>query len=318
MSKDIIYFDLAFGDSYGDKEGPERNYTDIYSCTLRSIDVDPVVIADYRKCPQPGQPHRKDRAARVVSRNFQRVDDTVDFDVTINYSTNIQQPSKEPNPLNRRAVIDMTSSPEMVPTFFDGEDNPRLNTAGDLIVGYRRVPFLDISVQKNVADYPEWMWDYDGTVNRFPVTIRKRTFPSRTLRMEGIESPDLDYENGVWFYRLNFRIRHDPRTFDDIRYSMGFNEIAKVDTGKRDFPPGLDPATVTIESSKKYAIYKNVKRRITIGTPAEYPTDPEFLDKDGARIELQPDRKGRFDLSRLHVLRFKDDIQTDFSKLPFK
>lgn len=314
MSNFILSFDLAFEDRYGDKEGPERNYTDIYTCSLLTVHVDPVVIRDYHKCPQPGDRHKRDKAARVVGRDFQRVDDTADFTVTIQYSTNIQQPGKEPDPLDRPARVDISSSPEMVPTFFDGDGKPRLNTAGDLMVGYRSVPFLDITVQKNVAEYPDWMWDYVGTTNKFPVTLKKKTFDSRTLRIENIDAPDLEYENGRWFHALTFQIRHDPRTFDDIRYSMGFNEIAKVDTGLKVIPKGANPGDVTVENTK---VYRQVKRRITIGSPAEYPTEPEFLDEDGARIELKPDRKGRFDLSRLHILRFRDDVQTDFSKLPF-
>lgn len=315
MAQLIQSFDLAFEDRYDDKEGPERNYTEIYACSLASVDVDPIVIRNYSKCPQLGDTHKKDKAAHVVSRGFQRVDDTADFDVTITYSTDIKNPKEDPNPLKRPAKIDITSSPEMVPTYFDGEGKPRLNTAGDLIIGYRRVPFLDITVQKNVTAYPGWLWDYDGTTNKNAITIRKRRFPKRTLRVEGIGAPDLEYENGYWYYPLTFRIRHDPRTFDDIRFSMGFNEIVKVDTGKKFIPPGTDPGDITIENSK---VYQKLKRRIVIGTPAEYPTEPEFLDEFGARIELKPDRKGKFDLSRLHLLRFEDDIQTDFSKLPFK
>ncbi|WP_417396896.1 hypothetical protein [Gimesia chilikensis] len=315
MANPIVRFDLMFEDRYEDKVGPERNFTDIYSCTLASVDVDPILIRTHSKCPQLGDKHKRDLAARVVHRQFQRVDDTVDFNVTINYSTDIEQPDKEPNPLHRPAQIDISSSPEMVPTFFDGKGKPRLNTAGDLIVGYRRVPFLDITVQKNVADYPEWLWDFDGTVNRDPITLRKKEFDSRTLRIEGIDIPDKQFENGKWFYPLTFRIRHDPRTFDDIRYSMGLNELVRVDTGLKSIPNGINPGDVTIENSK---VYRQVKRRITIGTPAEYPTEPEFLDKEGARIELIPDRKGRFDLDRLHLLKFSDDIQTDYSILPFK
>lgn len=320
MSQFILSFDLAFEDRYDDKEGPERNYTEIYCCRLATVEVDPIVIREYRKCPQLGDKHYRDKAAHVVSRQFQRVDDTADFNVTIQYSTNIQEPEREPDPLKRPARIDISSSPEMVPTFLDGDGKPRLNTAGDLVIGYRRVPFLEITIQKNVPDYPDWMWHYDGTVNKYPVTLQKKqgkpkVFHPRTLRIEGIDAPDLEYENGKWFYPLTFRLRHDPSTFDEYIYSAGFNELAKVDTGLKSIPKGVAPGDVTIENSK---VYKQVKRRITIGTPAEYPTEPEFLDRDGKRIELKPDRKGRFDLSQLHLLQFKDDYQTDFSLLPFK
>lgn len=315
MANSVTSWELAFEDSYEFKEGPSRNYTEVYACSLASVAVDSTVIRSYPKCPDLGDKHKRDTAALCNHVTVQRVGDTADFDVTVKYSTNIQHKDREPNPLNRAAVIDIISSPEQVPTFFDGEGNPRLNTAGDLIVGYRRIPFLDITVKKNVAQYPDWMWDYDGTVNKYPITIRDREFDKRTLRIEGIGSPDLDYENGYEFYALTFRIRYDPRTHDDIRYSMGFNEIATIDTGQTYIPPGIDPADVTISNSK---VYEKVKRRITTGNPAEYVTDKAFLDKDGALIELKTDRKGRFDVSRLHLLRFTDDIQTDFSELPFK
>ncbi len=315
MANSVISWELAFEDSYEIKEGPAIVHTEVYSCILASVAIDSTVIRSFSKCPDLGDSHKRDTAARCISVNVVRVDDTAEFTVTVKYSTNIQHKEREPNPINRPAVIDIVSSPEQVPTFFDGEGNPRLNTAGDLVVGYRRIPFLDITVKKNVAQYPDWMWDYDGTVNKFPITIRDKEFEKRTLRIEGIDAPDLVYENGYEFYALTFRIRFDPRTHDDIRYSMGFNEIAVVDTGKTYIPPGIDPGDVTVSNSKVTA---KIKRRITTGDPAEYITEEAFLDKAGALIELKEDRKGKFDVARLHLLRFTDDIQTDFTELPFK
>ncbi|QDT94261.1 hypothetical protein [Gimesia algae] len=313
MANSVISWELAFEDSYEIKEGPARAYTEVYSCSLASVATDSTVIRSYSKCPDLGDKHKRDTAARCISVTVARVDDTADFIVTVKYSTNIQHKDREENPLNRPAVIDIVSSPEQVPTFFDGEGKPRLNTAGDLIVGYRRIPFLDITVKKNVPKYPDWMWDYDGTVNKHPITIRDKYFEKRTLRIEGIDAPDLVYENGYEFYALTFRIRFDPRTHDDIRYSQGFNEVVEVVSTY--IPPGIDPGDVTISNSK---VTTKIKRRITTGDPAEYITEEAFLDKNGTLIEIKQDRKGKFDTSRLHLLRFTDDVQTDFTDLPFK
>lgn len=327
MSQYVKQWDLAFDDSAEMKAGPERNYTQVYDAILDSVFRDPWYILTYPKCPKLGTPHQHDDAAFVISVVPERVGDTAQWKVTVKYSTLIDDPDNDPNPLERPAKIDIQSTIESVTTLFDARGNLLLNTAGDLVPGQRSLTFLTVTVKKNLPKYPDWMWDYSSTVNTNTITIRKHKFPSRTLRLEEISSPDQTFENGVWYYPFSYTMKSDPRTFDEIRINQGLHELVKAgggaasdgNGGGRTFSNGTTDATgESIVLDNPAEVYEGtvqqdyyVKRRITIGTPPEYPSEPQFLDVNGKHIPVPK-------LKDIVVLRRRTEIEKDFSKLILK
>lgn len=328
MAQIVEQWDLAFDDSAETKAGPERNYTQVFDVILDNVYRDAWYILTYSKCPKLGTHHWLDGAAFVVSIVTERVNDTAQWKVTVKWSTQIEDPANEPNPLNRPIVIDIDSTIESVPTYFDAKNNLLLNTAGDMVPGQRSLPFLSVTVKKNLPKYPDWMWDYNGTVNKNGVTIRKRKFPPRTLRVEGIGAPDKVFENGVWYYPFSYAMKSDPRTFDELRINQGFHELVKAgpdgnlppsgqspDGNRNPFGGGNASTSVVDDSAKKYDDQVQhdyyVKRRITVGSPPEYPTEPQFLDIKGRFIPVPR-------LQDVVVLRRRIEIEEDFSKLILK
>lgn len=328
MGKIVRQWDLAFDDSAEMKAGPERNYTQVYDVILDSVSRDPWYILTYSKCPKLGTHHWLDGAAYVVSVLADREKDTPQWKVTIKWSTQIDDPKNDPNPLKRPIKIDIDSTIESVPTYFDNKDNLLLNTAGDMIPGQRSLPFMTIDVSKNLSKYPDWMWNYNGAVNKNAITIRKRKFAPRTLRVEGISSPDKVFENGVWYYPFSYQMKSDPRTFDELRINRGLHELVKVGPNGKLPPNGQSTERTPFggKSSKTKPIVVDnpakeydvkiqndsyVKRRITIGTPAEYPTEPQFLDRSGKFIPVPR-------LKDIVVLRRRIETEENFKKLILK
>ncbi|QDV53695.1 hypothetical protein [Gimesia fumaroli] len=296
MGKFVKQWDLAFDDSAEVRVGPERNYTHVYDVILDTVYRDAWYILTYPKCPKLGSPHQFDGAAYVVSVFPERVKDTEQWKVTVKWSTQIDDPKHDANPLNRPAVIDIDSTIESVTTFFDAKGELLLNTAGDLIPGQRSLPFLTVTIKKNLARYPDWMWYYNGTVNENGITIRKHKFPPRTLRVEHIGSPDLTFENGTYYYPFTYTMKSDPRTYDEVRINQGFHELVpdgytvnKSGTAEKDFK----------------------KKRITIGTPPEYPSEKQYLDENGRYL---PNPKPK----DIVVLKRRIEIEKNFSKLILK
>ena len=154
-----------------------------------------------------------------------------------------------------------------------------------------------------MAKIPRWFWDAPGSVNKISVKIEKKRFAPRTLKLLGPNRPDKVLENGVWFYPLEFNLEHDRDTWDTVEVARGFHEI-------------IEDGTVT---TKNGPVPRLVKRRITVGTPPEYPKDMQYLDKFGRAITLTEDKKnGGIDLSKI-VIQYKRDLrETDLTKLPYK
>ncbi|MFH1302326.1 MAG: hypothetical protein ABIK07_14795 [Planctomycetota bacterium] len=299
MAQFVKQWDLAFDDSAEVRVGPERTYTQVFDVILDTVYRDAWYILTYSKCPKLGTHHWLDGAAYVVSVLTERVKDTPQWTVTVKWSTQIDDPKNDPNPLKRPAVIDIDSTIESVTTFFDAKGNLLLNKAGDLVPGQRSLPFLTVTVKKNLAKYPDWMWDYNGTVNEKTITIRKRKFPPRTLRVEHIGAPDLTFENGKYFYPFTYTMKSDPRTYDEVRINQGFHELVPENLANFHTVNG------------KIVYDKYIKRRITIGSPPEYPSEMQYLDNNGRYL---PNPKPK----DIVVMKRRIEIEENFSKLILK
>lgn len=301
MARNIIDWQRGHGDTAEMKEGPARNYTRSYYATLRSVRVDPFYIFQFKDCPQLGERHEKDKAAYCFSVKLNQVGSTAVWKAVCEWTTDIENPKHDPNPLKRPAEIDITGGLKQVATVVDGLGLPIINTAGDLEVRTIDKPIQNIRVQKNVAKVPYWFWWLPGSVNKFAVKIEKHRHLPRTLKLLPPHRAKLTLENGKWFYPLDYTLEQDEDTHDEIDVSRGFHELVPE-----------------IQHTKNGPVTRLIKKRITVGTPPEYPKEKQFLDKHGRALILDPDNKGGIDLKKIHVIRRRILPEKNLNRLPLK
>ncbi|WP_417392040.1 hypothetical protein [Gimesia sp.] len=308
MAGEVIAWRPGYGDSAEATEGPAQNYTETFVATLRTKNTSPVAIFKYRECPKRGERHRDDPAAYVSRIRPVRIGQTRLWMVTIDYTTDITSASNEADPLKRPAIITVDTVMKEVKTFFDGDGKLLINTAGDLTPGITEIPFQIYTVRKNVADIPDWFLGWPGGVNERDFILENKVFKARTMRLEPTKRPEKVLENGKWYYPLEYSLKYDSGTHDSIEPSMGFHELIP---GKY-IKPGTDPGDINISNTNTL-----IKTRIKVGTPPEYPKEPQFLDKNGRLIVLEEDKKrGGIDLSKIYIMRRNKHRKYDFSVLP--
>lgn len=294
------------------EQGPVTKFTRYYWATLDSVDTDPFVIFSYKKCPQLGDRHEAYPAALVIRVKLDQVGASKIYKVAVEYSTDATNADNNPNPLKRPAIIDISTTLEEVETFRDGKGRIRINTAGDIQVGTTLKPIQRISIQKNVPQVPDWFHTMPGSVNKYNVTIDGTVYKKRTLLLGASERPGRILENKVWYYPIRFELIHDADTHDTFEPSTGFHEIVQV--------PSAEQIRIANfwGTTHDPIVYK--KKRITVGEGVnDYPNEPQYLDKNGVHINLEPDkRNGGLDTSNIYILRYNDYREENFSRLPLK
>ena len=301
MARNVINWEQGHGTTAEMAEGPNRNYKYLYFATLRHVSVDPFYIFTYSKCPQLGKGHQYDGAAYCHRVKVSQVGASKVYKVDVEFTTDIQNPSNDPNPLKRPAIIDITGFTREVPTVLDGRGLPILNTAGDLQVVMAEKPFQNFRIKKNVPKVPDWFFNLAGTTNKYAIEIEGRQYAPRTMKLLAPSRPDKVLENGKSFYSVEFNLEFNFETWDEYEPSRGFHELI--------------PQTIQGPNGPET---KLVKKRITIGTPPEYPKEKQFLDKNGRAILLEPDKKGGIDLSKIHIQQNRRLREVDLSVIPLK
>lgn len=100
-----------------------------------------------------------------------------------------KEEEKEDNPINRKSRITVRTGKLRVTTHRDMYGTSKINPAGDLYdpplessVSYRIV-----TVRKNVVVFPDWIFDFDDTVNSVPFTIKGRLIDTGCAWLADIE-----------------------------------------------------------------------------------------------------------------------------------
>jgi hypothetical protein len=292
------------------EQGPTTKLVRLYWATLESVNTDPMYIFSYKDCPKLGDRHKPNTAALVIRVKVSQVGASKIYKVEVEYSTNASDANNDPNPLKRPAVIDISTRLEEVETFRDGKGRIRINTAGDIQVGTTLKAIQDISIQKNVSTVPDWFHTLPGSVNNSPVEIDGITYDQRTLLLGASERPNRILENKVWYFPIRYDLTHDRDTHDTFEPSTGFHYLEQT------------PSEDLIKVNKSLGIPSDpivyTKKRITIG-PGDYPSEPQYLDKNGKHIVLEPDKKrGGLDTSSIYIIRRNDFREEDLNVLPRK
>lgn len=300
MSATVIDWREAYEDSAEFTEGPVNNYTKTFQATLRKINTPLTEIGKYKDCPKVGQSLKEDPFSKVKSVKPSRIGQTRVCKVVVEYSSEAAKGNNNPDPLQRPAVITMSTETKDVPTFFEANGRLRINSAGDLVPGTKQKTFQVYRIQKNVGNVPDWFLEWPGSVNSYGFTLEGKVKPERTMLLLPTERPQRTLENNVWYYPLVYSLRQDKDTYDVIEPSMGYHELYPV-----------------IELIKGKYVTKYRKQRITVGDPADYPKKPQFLTKQGFKMVLQEDKKkGGIDLSEVYIQERRDLDERDFSVLP--
>lgn len=301
---------LEFRESHGRTAeraiGPVTTFNRTYYATLADDSTDPLFIFAHKDCPRLGQGYKNFKAALVTRIKVAQVGQTRNYKTDVEWSTNAGDPSNDPDPLKRPAIIDINNILEEVATFRDGKGRIRINTAGDIQVGKTLKPFQLINVSKNVVKVPKWFHTIGGSVNKSSVRIEKITYKPRTLLLGPSARPDRILENEKWYYPLKYELKYDFQTHDTFEPSMGYHELVPEDLANFS----------TVNGKIVYDNY--IKKRITV-SPGDYPKERQYLDEDGRHFELEPDKKnGGLDTSKIHIIRRNDFREENLRRLPRK
>ena len=298
----ITDFELTF--ERAGELGEVRTYKEQYSVLVDDLKDYYLAILKHKSCPTLFKTtFTGDKSAFCHRISPTPVADTNEWLVDVDYTTDIDDPDKDPNPLKRPAKVDIKGVSKTVPSLLNAKGYPNLNTAGEIITSQADLPFLQIGLRKNIPSYPKWVWDYLGGVNKTGIVFKKRYFAPRTLKVVDIDIPDKVFENGKWFHQLSLAFESDPRTFDEVKINSGFHELVE----EKYIPSGLDPGEVNTSTN----FTRKVRRRITIGKTKEYPTEPQPLDKDG-KLLVNPEPKD------IVILRHRNLQELDLKKLLLK
>lgn len=214
-------------------------------------------------CPRKYTRHPNDQRLFLVNiAPEQRAGAYRIWDIDLEYTSNPKRRDEEENPLNEPAEIEWDTTEESQIIERDGEGNPLVNTAGDLLEGIEEIAsHWVIKVKKNVAKVPRYILDYDMSVNDGSVRISGLTFPKETLWLRRLHISDKKTKADVDYYEFSFELHCKPGTWRRTFANRGYYEIVDVEFG---------PFLI------------KQKKRI-LGPDGEPPAEPQWIDVTGAQ-----------------------------------
>lgn len=216
-----------------------------------------------------GAPHPRDPQCFVERFDAIQRSNALIWDITVDWSNRQELPE---NPLAKPAAIVLNTQFEQLPVVLDKDNRPIVNTAGQLIEGLEEpYPIINFRCSKNIASYPDWLFDYPLATNSDVVRIKGKVCAPRTLKIGALSIGDdqsVTVGNKIIDYmQLNLELLQNAQTWDKVVLNRGTSEITlrsfTNSKGKlvivRELKPCKDPAT---------------------GDPV---SEPVFLDPDGRR-----------------------------------
>lgn len=184
-----------------------------------------VIYSDSR-FPKPFSPHPHWPGAFATSPSARARFNGRVWEATVPYSTELPEQRFDPNPLARPAIVTWNSQTESIPTVFDADGKPMVNTAGELLIGEeRRRTLWEIQVQKNVVRVPRWVKGFQNCTNQDAVRLDGETFAPETLLLDRLTIGEVQQENNVRFRGLSMTLLFDEFTWVTERANRGFHEL---------------------------------------------------------------------------------------------
>lgn len=246
------------------------------------------------------QPHDEDRDALVAEWYPQRIDATNYWLLELRYSTDVDVAL---NPLQIPAVVTMDTQIREVPTVFDANGNPLLNTAGMLMTdpaAVRKLVDQVINVSKNVPlNLPDWAFTHPGRVNEDNVTIRGRPFAAGTLFFAGRQigqennvpglTETVSTLRGTPYTTIDFELWYREQGWVELYPNRGWFQVVFKDPKK--IPKGVTevqgqkPLTAQQLRAQWRKLPDYTLQRAMIGPLGDWPPEPPFLDAFGRAIQ---------------------------------
>ena len=212
--------------------------------------------------------------------------------------TRMKGGQSDPDPIARPADITFTTSLVEQPTFFDKNLRPVTTTAGEFITGVmERIPLVDYSIVKNLANDPKWLQTHLGAVNADTVTLRGLQWKPKTLLLASVSAGSITTENRSTFSEFRLSILADARTWTQEVWNRGTVELYE---------------TYEVINGQARAVWS--QKPILRGDPPAPVEEPWALDIDGAalRDHLQQSQTESYKPNRLIKLKFETQKDLTF------
>lgn len=310
----VAAFDEDDGQEGGwDSNGPTRVRQ--FKCKVTSALGAEDDLYNHRKDLQFGARHPTNSDLRVsqwqarqTARGTNR-DGHYLFGLTVTYSTESNE--LQTSPLDLPAQVTLSTEQYEGLTCYDGKGKPMCNTAGDFIYLPKEDSRWIFDVSVNLPSVPTWLLDFNNAVNNGLVSVKglscaKQTLMCKNVRAGGSESANVRGRT-VNFIPFSFQLHFRPETWKGRHPNVGFSEIVETEV------PLEDKKTdkVVTRNGKVVMVTKKTKRRIQVGFPKEYPTEPQPLDQKGKLALLfDPD-----DVIQIEKLVYKEK---NFGQLPLR
>lgn len=284
---------FAFDEDDGQEGGWDQNgatRTRLFKCKVsEALGAEDDLYA-YRRDLQYGQRHPRNSSlfvsnwqARQTARGRNHQGHYL-FGVTVTYAT--PSGELEQSPLDLPADITLATEQYEGLTCYDDEGEPILNSAGDLVYLPKESSRWIFNVTKNLPAVPAWLLDYNNAVNNGLVSVKGLSCSKETLMCKNVNAgkDETVKVNGrfVTFVPFSYQLHYQAEGWKGKHPNVGFNEKLEVE-----IPQESDTVIgkILVVEGKVKTKKQVVKRRIKIGFPAEYPTEPQPLDSKGRVIK---------------------------------
>lgn len=306
----------------------DYDFTRHFKAKVTDQDDGSLTLLDARPDLAPGQPHPVASAARVVSFDPVRRDDSLVYTIRVGYSLFAED---EPdNPLQKAAEITLTSQQRSVATLRDSEGNWQTNTAGQLLdPDEDEIPEWIVNVSKRVApNLPIWIMFYESAVNNDPFHVAGISWPAESLRLKGMRVSKVERgKDGTLYVTLSFGLHYRREGWFTFRPNVGTEELIEIDD--------LGTFLVPIYENVKLGLVKSVVELVNKGNDElsateiknkeEYlegivPTwnrvsEAQFLDEDGSTFRNAEGLLRAPTASEIRTIKVKKGVRLAFSQL---
>lgn len=219
-----------------DQGGSSREYVRQFLVVTTAPTDDPTILYAHANCPSIGDQYPSDSFAACNSLNARAADESKKlWYVQASYKTSYNVYQSSSNPLNDPAIITWSTEQYREAVWKDKDDKAIVNSAGQF---FDPTPEVDVSrwliqIQKNVANVPSWVMDYQDTVNSTSFTVDGRSIQQRCAKMQRISIGSYQFRNNVYYRVLTFQISLKKGTWDLKIADMGMEEKDPANPNRR-------------------------------------------------------------------------------------
>lgn len=282
----LVWIDEDWDEEIHVEDGGKFESLRFFTCQMSSItDTEQAILrARPDLAPYSAHPSRPD--ALVVDFFAKRERGSTLLRLQVQYSTEYEQIA---NPLSQAAIITTGREARTEITLVDGEGNPIVNAAGDLIDDppcERTVSLLVFHVRKNIpaGTLPQWALDYSDSVNEDSVRLKGKPCDPETLLFVYGGTGDDQTIGGTSFCEISFDLIYRADGWREAIPNRGFYQLIDAKRTMTQAQPGDQ----VVSNTKRQSL---IRRRIYVREGNDSNgllvpcTEPQMLDLQGKYIE---------------------------------